>query len=68
MMDKIRLFIAELMRKPTLRELAAKELYEAEIHRLNAQSAKEFAIGLIAYRDSQVSRLKKFIAEIDQKP
>lgn len=66
MMNRLLNALRELLRRPSLREIAARELEEAEIQRLIAQSTREYATGLIVYRDAQIDRLKKYIAVLDK--
>lgn len=54
--------IKSLFRKRTLLERVSAELGEAELQKLEAQTAQEFAESLVAYNTSRIARLKKFIA------
>ncbi|CAB5220462.1 hypothetical protein UFOVP236_64 [uncultured Caudovirales phage] len=66
MMSKLLHLLSERLRRPTIMELAMMELREAEIHRMTAQTTKEYAAGLIVYRDAQIERLRKLIATLDK--
>lgn len=58
-------WIKRLFRKPTPIEVAARELAEAELSKLQAQSAKEYAASVEAYNDNRIKRLKKVLAEVE---
>ena len=49
--------------RPTIRELAEDELYDATINLLAAQARSEAAEGDVATYTKQVSRLKAFLKE-----
>jgi hypothetical protein len=50
-------------RKLTPTEMAATELAEAELNRLEAQTAVEYATSVVGYEDARIERLRKFLAE-----
>jgi transcriptional antiterminator Rof (Rho-off) len=47
--------------KITPLELASAELVEAEIKKLEAETAQEFAAAAVAYNTARIIRLKKYI-------
>lgn len=51
-----------LMRQPTARELAEKELAEAHRSRLQALSGAEYAQSLATYHAQRIDRLEAFLA------
>jgi len=55
--------IKKLWRQPSPAEMAAAELAEAELNRLRAHSAVEYATSVVAYEDARIKRLRKFLAE-----
>lgn len=42
-------------------EMAAKELADAELHVLEARTAKEYADSVITYNVARITRLRKFL-------
>lgn len=50
-------------RRPSPAEMAAAELAEAELNRLRAHSAVEYATSVVAYEDARIKRLRRFLAE-----
>ena len=50
------------MRRTTPLELAAKELAEAELAKLTAQTAQEWASAIVQYNTNRIARLRSFIA------
>jgi hypothetical protein len=46
--------------------MAAKELADAELHVLEARTAKEYADSVIAYNVARITRLRKFLAELEK--
>ena len=53
-----------LFTRPTPVEVASRELADAELERLKAQTAKEYAASVVAYNDERIKRLRKFINEM----
>jgi hypothetical protein len=49
--------------KITPLELASSELIEAEIKKLEAETAQEFAASAVAYNTARIIRLKKFLKD-----
>ena len=50
------------LRKMTPLELAVRELTEAELQKLSAQTAQEYAAAIAQYNTTRISRLRAFIA------
>lgn len=58
-----------LFRKRTLLEIASAELGEAELQKLNAQTAQEYAESVVVYNTNRIKRLKTFItAQTKEQP
>ncbi len=55
-----------LTRRLTPAEMAAAELADAELHRLEAQSAVEYASSVVSYEDARIKRLRKFLADAEK--
>jgi len=55
-----------ITRRLTPVEMAATELAEAELHRLEAHSAVEYATSVVSYEDARIKRLKKFLADAEK--
>ena len=53
-------------RRPSPTEMAAAELIEAELNRLKAQSAVEYATSVVTYEDARIKRLRKFLADSEK--
>ena len=56
----------KLTRRLTPVEMAATELAEAELHRLEAHSAVEYATSMVSYEDARIKRLRKFLADAEK--
>ena len=54
--------LTRLFRRPTPAELAAKELADAELTLLSANTAKEYADSVIAYNMARIARLREYLA------
>jgi hypothetical protein len=46
--------------------MAATELAEAELHRLEAHSAVEYATSVVSYEDARIKRLRKFLTDAEK--
>lgn len=55
-----------LLRRITPAEVAAKELADAELSLLEAQTAHEYAAALIGYHTGRIARLRKFLATLER--
>lgn len=51
-----------VLRRLTPIELAARELVEAELALLEAQTGVDYAVSLVGYNAKRVERLRKYIA------
>lgn len=54
--------IKRVLRRLTPLELATRELAEAELQKLTAQTAQEYAASVVGYNTTRIARLKNFIA------
>ncbi len=55
-------FFRHFFGKLTPLEIAAAELVEAELAKLQAETASEYATALVAYNAARIKRLREFIA------
>lgn len=53
--------IKRIFRKLTPLEIAAHEMMDAELARLQAQSGQEFAAAMTAYNEARVKRLREYL-------
>lgn len=53
-------------RDKTEMELLVKELREAQLNKLEAQTALDYATGIVLYNDNRIARLKLRIKELDK--
>lgn len=60
--------IKRMLRQLTPGEVAARELVEAQLSRLAAQTAQEHAAALASFHDVRARRLVKFISELPKEP
>ena len=61
--DSTAKFIKELMKPKTINEIIAKELREAHIKKLEAESAVEYAASIVQYNQERIRRLDKRLTE-----
>lgn len=54
-------FLKNLFRQPTAAELAYRELAEATIAKLEAETAVDYATAIAAYNDARILRLKTYM-------
>jgi len=57
--DSTAKFIKELMKPKTINEIIAKELREAIIKKLEAESAVEYAASIVTYNVERIGRLQR---------
>lgn len=57
--------IKRAFRRLTPLEVAARELAEAELSKLQAQSAAEYAQSVVTYNDARIKRLRKLLADAE---
>ena len=58
--------LKRIIRRLTPVKMAAAELADAELHRLEAQSAVEYANSVVSYEDARIKRLRKFLADAEK--
>ena len=56
-------FVREILRAKTIRETIAKELKEAHLRKLEAESAVEYARSIVIYNDNRIKRLQDRLLE-----
>ena len=56
-------FIREYLRQPTHMELVNKELEEAKVEKLEAETAVEYAQSIVQYNTNRIDRLNTYITE-----
>ena len=59
-------YFKDIMRARTIYEVIAKELQEAHLRKLEAETAAEYARAAIQYNDARISRLQKRLLEHTQ--
>jgi len=59
-------YIKDIIRARTIYEVIAKELQEAHLRKLEAETAAEYARAAIHYNDARISRLQKRLLEHTQ--
>jgi len=52
-------YVKDILRARTIHEVIAKELQEAHLRKLEAETAAEYASAAIQYNEDRISRLKK---------
>jgi hypothetical protein len=56
-------FIRDYMRQPTHMEMVNKQLEEARLEKLEAETAVEYAQSIVQYNTKRIDRLNTYIAE-----
>jgi tRNA(Phe) wybutosine-synthesizing methylase Tyw3 len=56
-------YIKELIKAKTINEIIAKELREAVIKKLEAESAVEYAASIVTYNVERIARLQRRLKE-----
>jgi len=56
-------FIKELFKPKTINEIIAKELREAHLKKLEAESAVEYAMSVVEYNEQRIKRLDKRLTQ-----
>jgi len=56
-------YIKDLLKPKTIHEIIAKELKEAHLRKLEAESAVEYAKALAVYNEQRIIRLQKRLSE-----
>ena len=63
MLKKIVELYKHVMRRVTLIEITQEELRMAHLEKLKAESAADYANGIVAYNEARIARLNKRISE-----
>ena len=63
MREAISKFLREILRAKTIREVIAKELKEAHLKKLEAESGVEYAVSIVRCQEQRIDRLKKRLLE-----
>ena len=58
--------LKRIIRRLTPDEMAAAELADAELHRLEAHTAMEYASSVVSYEDARIKRLRKFLSDAEK--
>ena len=58
--------LKRIIRRLTPVEMAAAELSDAELHRLEAHTAMEYASSVVSYEDARIKRLRKFLSDAEK--
>lgn len=56
-------YVKELLKPKTIREIIAKELKEAHLRKLEAESGLEYAKALVVYNNERIRRLQERLCE-----
>lgn len=56
-------YVREILRAKTIREVIAKELREAHLKKLEAESAVEYARSVVMYNEQRIKRLQDRLLE-----
>ena len=59
-------YVKDIMRARTIHEVIAKELQEAHLHKLEAETAAEYAIAAIQYNEERIARLENRLSKHTQ--
>jgi len=59
-------YLKDLVKPKTIHEIIAKELKEAHLRKLEAESAVEYAKALAVYNEARITRLQKRLTEHTQ--
>jgi hypothetical protein len=52
-------YIKDLVKTRTIREVILKELQEAQLRKLDAESAVEYAVSVVQYNEKRIKRLEE---------
>ena len=52
-------YIKDLVKPRTIREVIFKELQEAQLRKLDAESAVEYAVSVVQYNEKRIKRLEE---------
>jgi tRNA(Phe) wybutosine-synthesizing methylase Tyw3 len=56
-------YVKDILRARTIHEVIAKELQEAHLRKLEAETAAEYANAAIQYNEQRIARLQKQLLE-----
>lgn len=56
-------FMKEIIRAKTIHEVIAKELREAHLKKLEAESGVEYALSVVQYNEQRIKRLEQRLME-----
>jgi hypothetical protein len=56
-------YLKDILRPKTIREIILKEIKEAHLRKLEAESATEYARSLAVYNEQRIARLQKRLLE-----
>jgi hypothetical protein len=59
-------FLRDLLRARTRREILLKELKEAYLSKLNAETALEYAESVLNYNEARIARINKRLADLGE--
>jgi hypothetical protein len=59
-------YVKDILRSRTIHEVIAKELQEAHLRKLEAETAAEYANAAIQYNEQRIARLQKQLLEHTQ--
>jgi hypothetical protein len=59
-------YIKELMKPKPIREIIEKEMREAVIKKLEAESAVEYAASIVTYNVERIARLQRRLKEYEE--
>lgn len=52
-------YIKDLVKPKTIREVIFKELQEAQLRKLDAETAVEYAVSVVQYNEKRIKRLEE---------
>lgn len=59
-------FLRDILRARTRREILLKELKEAYLSKLNAETALEYAQSVLNYNEARITRINKRLADLGE--
>lgn len=59
-------FLRDLLRARTRREILLKELKEAYLSKLNAETALEYAESVLNYNEARIARINKRLTDLGE--
>ena len=61
-------YVKDLLRAKTTLEMVQKELIEAQLAKLQAETSVEYSQSIVNYNEQRISRLNKRILELQELP